>query len=98
MKRKGKLERGQEAAEIVVRTLRGELQPDAGNFERPSQLVIAHVAQELDATDRLAIEFVMDGDVELRATERAIAAAEAREAGAARLALVHDEDGLGARF
>ncbi len=66
----------------LLALVRGELQPDAGNFERPSQLVIAHVAQELDATDRSAIEFVMDGDVELRATERAIAAAEAREAGA----------------
>jgi ATP-binding cassette, subfamily F, member 3 len=61
----------------------GELQPDAGSFEMPSQLVVAHVAQELDASDRAAIEFVMDGDAELRATEAAIAAAEARDAGAA---------------
>ena len=59
----------------------GELQPDAGNFDRPAQLVIAHVAQELDATDRPAIEFVMDGDQELRATEAEIAAAEARDDG-----------------
>lgn len=61
----------------------GELQPDAGNFELPSQVVVAHVAQELDAGDRVAIEFVMDGDEELRATEKAIAAAEAKDAGAA---------------
>jgi ATP-binding cassette, subfamily F, member 3 len=61
----------------------GQLQPDAGNFERPSQLVIAYVAQELDAGERIAIEFVMDGDEELRATEKAIVAAEARDAGAA---------------
>jgi len=54
----------------------GELQPDAGNFDRPSQLEIAHVSQELDATDRPAIEFIMDGDPELRATEAAIAKAE----------------------
>jgi ATP-binding cassette, subfamily F, member 3 len=60
----------------------GELQPDAGNFELPSQLVLAHVAQELDAGERIAIEFVMDGDQELRATEKSIAAAEARDAGA----------------
>jgi ATP-binding cassette subfamily F protein 3 len=51
----------------------GELQPDGGNFDMPSNLVVAHVAQELDATDRHAIEFVMDGDVELRATEERIA-------------------------
>jgi len=61
----------------------GELQPDAGNFERPSQLVLAHVSQELDATDQAAIEFIMDGDVELRATERAIAKAEAEDNGVA---------------
>ncbi len=61
----------------------GELQADAGNFDRPSQLVLAHVSQELDATDRPAIEFVMDGDVELRATEGAIAKAEADNNGLA---------------
>jgi ATP-binding cassette subfamily F protein 3 len=60
----------------------GELQPDAGSVEYPSQLVVAHVAQELEATDRLAIEFVMDGDQELRATEAAIAQAEEKNAGA----------------
>ncbi|HKR34683.1 MAG TPA: ATP-binding cassette domain-containing protein [Steroidobacteraceae bacterium] len=61
----------------------GELQPDAGSFDMPSQLVIAHVAQEMDATERAAVEFVMDGDTELRETEAAMAAAEARNAGAA---------------
>jgi len=59
----------------------GELQPDAGSVEYPSQLVVAHVAQELEATDRPAIEFVMDGDEELRQTEAAIAQAEANNAG-----------------
>ena len=59
----------------------GELQPDAGSFDRPSQLVLAHVAQELDATDQSAIEFVMDGDEELRTTEQAIARAEAADDG-----------------
>jgi ATP-binding cassette subfamily F protein 3 len=61
----------------------GDLQPDAGSVEYPSQLVVAHVAQELEATDRPAIEFVMDGDEELRATEAAIAKAEANNAGTA---------------
>jgi ATP-binding cassette subfamily F protein 3 len=61
----------------------GELQPDAGSFDMPSQLVVAHVAQEIEATDRAAVEFVMDGDNELRETEAAMAAAEARDAGAA---------------
>jgi ATP-binding cassette subfamily F protein 3 len=61
----------------------GELQPDAGSFDMPSQLVVAHVAQEMDATQRAAVEFVMDGDKELRETEAGIAEAEARDAGAA---------------
>ena len=61
----------------------GDLQPDAGSVEYPSQLVVAHVAQELAATERPAIEFVMDGDAELRATEAAIAKAEANNAGTA---------------
>jgi ATP-binding cassette subfamily F protein 3 len=60
----------------------GELQPDAGSFDMPSQLVVAHVAQEMEATQRAAVEFVMDGDTELRATEAAMAAAEAKDAGA----------------
>lgn len=59
----------------------GELQPDAGSFDRPSQLVLAHVAQELDATDQHAIEFVMDGDAELRDTEQAITRAERADDG-----------------
>lgn len=59
----------------------GELQPDAGSFEMPSNLEIAHVSQELSATDRQAIEFVLDGDSQLRAIEREIAAAEARDDG-----------------
>lgn len=67
----------------LLALVRGEIQPDAGSFEMPSQLVVAHVAQELHATERAAIEFVMDGDAELRATERAIAEAEQREDGVA---------------
>ncbi|MFL6550479.1 MAG: ATP-binding cassette domain-containing protein [Povalibacter sp.] len=59
----------------------GELQPDAGSFDRPSQLVLAHVAQELEASDRSAIDFVMDGDQELRTTEASIARAESADDG-----------------
>src|SRR6195952_3222447 len=65
----------------LMSLVRGELQPDAGTFEMPSNLEIAHVSQELLATDQQAIEFVLDGDAQLRAIERAIADAEARDAG-----------------
>ena len=61
--------------------VRGELQPDAGTFEMPANLEIAHVSQELHASDQQAIEFVLDGDAELRAIERQIADAEAQDDG-----------------
>jgi len=61
----------------LLSLVRGELQPDAGTFEMPGQLAIAHVSQELLASDRQAIEFVLDGDPELRAIERAIESATA---------------------
>ena len=61
----------------LLALVRGELQPDAGAFEMPSQLAIAHVSQELLASEREAIEFVLDGDPELRALEGAIQSATA---------------------
>jgi ATP-binding cassette subfamily F protein 3 len=66
----------------LLALIRGELQPDAGNFSRPARLSIAHVAQELPGGDRAAIEFVLDGDAELRAIEADIAKAEAADDGA----------------
>jgi ATP-binding cassette subfamily F protein 3 len=65
----------------LLSLVRGELQPEAGTFEMPSNLQIAHVSQELLATDQQAIEFVLDGDAELRAIERRIAEAEERDDG-----------------
>ncbi len=65
----------------LMAMVRGELHPDIGTFEMPGNLEIAHVSQELEATDQHAIEFVLDGDAQLRAIERDIAAAETRNAG-----------------
>ena len=65
----------------LLSMVRGELQPDAGTFEMPSNLAIAHVSQELLATDTPAIDFVLDGDAELRQIEKAIAEAETRNDG-----------------
>jgi ATP-binding cassette, subfamily F, member 3 len=69
----------------LMALVRGDLQPDAGHFEMPSNLEVAHVAQELDATDQHAIEFVLDGDTVLRKLEQAIASAEASNADGGRL-------------
>src|SRR5215468_1494229 len=57
--------------------LRGELDADAGEVALPPSWVIAHVAQETPPVDRPAIEYVLDGDGELRAIERALAEADA---------------------
>jgi len=65
----------------LLSLVRGELQPDAGTFEMPSNLEIAHVSQEIEPVETPAIEFVLDGDAALRALERLIADAQARDQG-----------------
>ena len=61
--------------------LRGELHAASGDLEMPPQWVVAHVAQETPALEIPAIEFVLDGDVELRAIEQELQLAEAAGAG-----------------
>jgi ATP-binding cassette subfamily F protein 3 len=56
--------------------IRHELLPDAGSIALPPSWTIAHVAQETPAVDMPAIDYVLDGDRELREVERALAAAE----------------------
>ncbi|HEX5865830.1 MAG TPA: ATP-binding cassette domain-containing protein [Casimicrobiaceae bacterium] len=56
--------------------LRGEIDADAGEVSLPPSWVIAHVAQETPPVTAPAIEFVLDGEAELRAVQRALAAAE----------------------
>ncbi|WP_039960610.1 ATP-binding cassette domain-containing protein, partial [endosymbiont of Riftia pachyptila] len=55
----------------------GQLQADEGELEQPPRLEIAHVAQETPALERAAIEYVIDGDQELRRIEAELAEAEA---------------------
>ncbi|MGE5616189.1 MAG: ABC-F family ATP-binding cassette domain-containing protein, partial [Bacillota bacterium] len=69
--------------------IRGELHADAGEVSLPPRWTIAHVAQETPAVERAALDFVMDGDEELRETERAIAEAEAHATDGARIATLH---------
>ncbi|MDJ0834590.1 MAG: ATP-binding cassette domain-containing protein [Gammaproteobacteria bacterium] len=54
----------------------GVLQPDQGECHIAADWVIAHVAQETDASPRAAIDYVMDGDQELRAVEQRLVEAE----------------------
>lgn len=57
--------------------LRGELDADAGEVSLPPAWVIGHVAQEVAPVATPAIEFVLDGDAELRAVVHALEEAEA---------------------
>ncbi|ROO41970.1 ATP-binding cassette domain-containing protein [Pseudomonas sp. 7SR1] len=70
--------------------LRGELHPDSGDCSLPADWRIAHMRQEVDTLERLAVDYVLDGDVRLRQVQRDLAAAEAAHDGAA-LARLHSE-------
>lgn len=47
----------------------GELAIDSGNLQIPAQWKISHMAQEVGAGERTALDYVQDGDAELRALE-----------------------------
>ena len=70
--------------------LRDEIHQDAGDLDMPPRLSIAHVAQETPALDRAAINYVLDGDAELRDVEQAIADAQDKDHGE-RLAELHHQ-------
>ena len=61
--------------------LRGELHQEEGELEIPSAWTIAHVAQETPALETSALDYVIDGDTELRRVEQALEAAEAAHDG-----------------
>jgi ATP-binding cassette subfamily F protein 3 len=56
--------------------LRNELHADSGALELPERWTIAHVAQDTPALPDAALDFVLDGDAELRQIERDLAEAE----------------------
>jgi ATP-binding cassette subfamily F protein 3 len=68
--------------------LLGQLLPDRGDLEWPSGWTIAHVAQETPNLPQAAIEYVLDGDAELRRIETDLARAEAAHDGV-RIAELH---------
>jgi ATP-binding cassette subfamily F protein 3 len=63
--------------------LSGELHAESGDCELPARWHIARVAQETPALPDAALEFVLDGDTELRRVERELAEAEAKGDGEA---------------
>ena len=72
----------------LLAALAGELHPQSGEIETPPGIRIAQVAQETPASASAAIDYVLDGDRELRATQAALAQAETGD-DAERLAELH---------
>ncbi|OQW93625.1 MAG: ABC transporter ATP-binding protein [Beggiatoa sp. IS2] len=58
-----------------------ELQPDEGEIQLPPKWMIARVSQEVKASDIPAIEYVLDGDRELRYLETQLRIAQQRQDG-----------------
>ena len=74
----------------LLAALRGELPPELGDCEVPAGWRIATVLQETPALPRPAIEYVLDGDEQLRATEHALTEAQQAHDGE-RTALLHTD-------
>jgi ATP-binding cassette subfamily F protein 3 len=60
----------------LLALIRGELVPDAGEYSAPPNLALAAVAQELPESDAPLVEYILDGDLELRAVEAQLAQSE----------------------
>jgi ATP-binding cassette subfamily F protein 3 len=74
----------------LLALLLDEIHQDAGEFEIQPGLVLAHVAQETPVTDQAAIQYVLDGDTELRNLECQLLAAERMHDGT-RVAELHED-------
>lgn len=61
----------------LFQLLLGHVQLDGGDLGIPSSWRVAHMAQEVSSSDRTALEYVLDGDTELRRVQQAIALADA---------------------
>jgi ATP-binding cassette subfamily F protein 3 len=60
----------------LFRLIRGEIKPDGGEVSLQSGKTIAYVEQEIASSDQPALEFVLDGDVQLRQLEVILAQAQ----------------------
>ncbi len=84
----------------LLSLIAGELGPDSGHFERPRDWTLAFVRQEVPALDSSALDYVLDGDGELRRIEQDLVDAEAAHDGT-RIATLHERllaiDGYAAR-
>jgi ATP-binding cassette subfamily F protein 3 len=65
----------------LLALIRGEIATDAGEYRAPAGLTIASVAQDLPDSPRALIDYIQDGDEELRAVEAQLAQAHERHDG-----------------
>ena len=61
----------------LFKLLLGELHADAGDLSVPDRKQMAHMAQEVSSSDRTALNYVLDGDLQLRDIQAKLAQAEA---------------------
>jgi ATP-binding cassette subfamily F protein 3 len=63
----------------LFKLILGELSVESGNVHIPAKAGIAHMAQEVVYSDIAAVEYVIDGDQDLRRVERALKVAEEKQ-------------------
>ncbi len=80
----------------LFRLIRGELHVDSGEVSLQSGKRLAYVEQEIANSELAAIEFVLDGDVQLRALEQTLAGAQHDAAWFAAQQQFESIDGYGA--
>lgn len=56
----------------LFKLLLGEYHGDAGNLHIPKDWTLSHMAQEVEINDKVALEYVIDGDQELRSIQTEI--------------------------
>lgn len=71
----------------------GQFQADGGDMDIPKNLRLAHVSQETPSVHKTALDFVLDGDVELRKLEAQIQQAEDADDGM-RIAELYEKLGM----
>ncbi len=74
----------------LLQLLLGNLHADSGSVDMPEDWRVAHMAQEVFSTERSALQFVLDGDTELRKLEAELEVAE-REHNDMALARLHQQ-------
>lgn len=75
----------------LFQLLLGQLHADSGELEIPAKTVISHVSQETPGVEQPAVEYVIDGDIELRKLQSKMQSAQ----GAALATLLADYETLG---